>query len=264
MVYRKAVKVNLDLCTGCNKCAEVCLMQVLKVNEKTKKVEIVQIDKCIDCSDCTMICPEEAITLFGQPLDESEYNVERDGPVLTNMKMRRSIREFKDEALPKETIMRLLSVSKYAPSCLNFRQTHFTVLSRTTINRISTQVADWFLTQPHFAHMGKLMKGGYDAVFHNAPHFVVSSCPVNTFPLDVDATIATTTIQLYATDQGYATYWCGFFMTVLAGAPHILAELHLPQNHKVTGAFGLGIPAIKFERGPQRLNLVEGEDVEFV
>jgi NAD-dependent dihydropyrimidine dehydrogenase PreA subunit len=54
-----AVTIDEEKCTGCGSCAEVCPVEALKVNDKTK----VDADTCIDCGTCVDECPEEAINL---------------------------------------------------------------------------------------------------------------------------------------------------------------------------------------------------------
>jgi Fe-S-cluster-containing hydrogenase component 2 len=54
-----AVIVDVEKCTGCGTCAEVCPVEAVKVeNEKA----VVDEEACIDCGTCIEECPEEAIS----------------------------------------------------------------------------------------------------------------------------------------------------------------------------------------------------------
>lgn len=54
-------KVDLDKCTGCGTCADVCPSEVFDVEDD--KCEVARPDDCTDCETCVDECPEEAIEL---------------------------------------------------------------------------------------------------------------------------------------------------------------------------------------------------------
>lgn len=61
LTYIKGVaKIRLDVekCTGCNRCVEVCPHGVLTVD---KRVSFLDKDKCIECGGCMKNCPFDAI-----------------------------------------------------------------------------------------------------------------------------------------------------------------------------------------------------------
>jgi NAD-dependent dihydropyrimidine dehydrogenase PreA subunit len=55
-----AVKVDLEECTGCESCAEVCPVEAIKI--KNDKVKIDE-DECVDCGTCIDECESEALSL---------------------------------------------------------------------------------------------------------------------------------------------------------------------------------------------------------
>lgn len=54
-----AVKVNLEKCTGCGNCAEICPVTAIKI----KKEKAVISDECVECGACVNECPNEALAL---------------------------------------------------------------------------------------------------------------------------------------------------------------------------------------------------------
>jgi NAD-dependent dihydropyrimidine dehydrogenase PreA subunit len=55
-----AVKVDLEKCTGCGACVEVCPADAIKLEDEKAVIS----DECIDCGACVAQCPTEAILAF--------------------------------------------------------------------------------------------------------------------------------------------------------------------------------------------------------
>ncbi|HAA89475.1 MAG: 4 Fe-4S ferredoxin [Thermoanaerobacterales bacterium 50_218] len=54
-------KVDLDKCTGCGTCVDVCPNEVLEIVDD--KCKVVNPDDCTECESCVEECPEGAIAL---------------------------------------------------------------------------------------------------------------------------------------------------------------------------------------------------------
>ena len=64
LIYLKNVvtlQLDLEKCTGCGTCLEVCPRQVLGLNGK--KARIVNRDACMECGACALNCPFEALAV---------------------------------------------------------------------------------------------------------------------------------------------------------------------------------------------------------
>lgn len=56
--YLKPITFNSELCTGCNRCVEVCQVDVFIPNPEAGKPPIVLYpDECWYCGCCVMECP---------------------------------------------------------------------------------------------------------------------------------------------------------------------------------------------------------------
>ena len=56
-------KIDHDLCTGCGICADICPMDVIRMDEDGEKAVIKYQEDCMLCEFCSLDCPEEAITV---------------------------------------------------------------------------------------------------------------------------------------------------------------------------------------------------------
>ena len=55
-----AVRIDLEQCTGCGQCVEICPVTAIKI-EKEKAV--INKSECVDCGNCVDECPNGAIML---------------------------------------------------------------------------------------------------------------------------------------------------------------------------------------------------------
>ena len=55
-----AATVDVDKCTGCSECVEVCPVEAITLeNEKA----VIDEENCTDCAVCVAECPTEAISV---------------------------------------------------------------------------------------------------------------------------------------------------------------------------------------------------------
>lgn len=55
------LSIDIDKCTGCGICENVCPHQILSVNEK--KCRVSDMDLCMECGACMTNCPNESINV---------------------------------------------------------------------------------------------------------------------------------------------------------------------------------------------------------
>lgn len=55
-----AVKIDLEKCTGCSSCVEICPVGAIKIK---KEKAVVNKSECVECGNCVDECPNGALSL---------------------------------------------------------------------------------------------------------------------------------------------------------------------------------------------------------
>ena len=122
MIHMTTILVDKDLCTRCGICSEVCTMGIVTpADENTLPgVKDTVAGMCIQCGHCEVSCPSQALLLNIRP-DEKVSLPAGAGTIPPDdiafyMKKRRSVRHFTNDPVPKEKIVEVLDIARYAAS----------------------------------------------------------------------------------------------------------------------------------------------------
>jgi nitroreductase/NAD-dependent dihydropyrimidine dehydrogenase PreA subunit len=152
-----SVVVDEEACDGCGRCVKTCPMEIIRLRDG-HPVEEHPFDtfRCIGCDSCVAVCPNGAIerkglyrvlegkyrntdvfpaeanTLprpFGDATPERFEDCEdRLTEVERVLFKRRSVRLFKKQQVPKETVERIIEAGRFAPSAGNCQPWAFVVI----------------------------------------------------------------------------------------------------------------------------------------
>lgn len=261
-------QVDSELCVHCGLCAKDCPARIIELADDVPAIEPAAEELCYRCNHCFSICPTGALSILGHKAAEA---VPLDGELpdpdaLEQLVLgRRSVRAYRDENLPPESIDRLFHTAGNAASGMNQRGVTFTVVyDKVELGKLREETyrglgklivaggmpanLQWF-ERVHAAYE----RDGTDVVFRGAPHLVIASAPaVNVTPVE-DCLIALTTFELLAQGRGVGTLWNGMAKWTLTDLlPELGERLGVPADHKVGYAMSFGLPAVRYPRAARR------------
>ncbi len=262
-----------EKCSECMLCVRDCVMGVWRNIDG--KSQVVDIDLCNRCSHCIAVCPCDAIVHDGLKKEEiTSINRKNLSPeayrdIITS---RRSIRQFKNEPVPREIIQQVLDTARYAPTASNSQDVGYIVImdkcliektaagifdlasklfnkTKGGIGRVLTELTglskNRYFRVMHYVQ-NQHAQNGRDFILHNAPVLILIHAPKRKpFACD-DCNIAATTIINYAHTLGLGTCFMGLLTLVLKWRKKIRKEFRVPEGRRVYAALVMGYPAYRF------------------
>lgn len=116
------IEINLAKCNGCGLCVSVCKDFSFQIVDQKVALTANPVFGCVGCGHCMAICPTGAIQIFGRELSPDDLfklpkkETAADYDQLFNLlKIRRSVREFKEEHVEKALIGKIINAASTAP-----------------------------------------------------------------------------------------------------------------------------------------------------
>lgn len=75
---REIIKIDIELCTGCKRCAEVCPVNAIEGADG--KPQSINVEKCVMCGQCIQICSAYASVFEEYPTSRAKRLLERNMP----------------------------------------------------------------------------------------------------------------------------------------------------------------------------------------
>jgi nitroreductase/NAD-dependent dihydropyrimidine dehydrogenase PreA subunit len=255
------LKIDKHLCTKCGICADACPASLISVDADGPYATGTR--QCIACGHCVAVCPFGALDNKNAHLSEQtpfdSANLVDAASATTFLRSRRSIRAYKPEPVPRETISRILDVARFAPTGGNSQGLSYIVISdRGDLKRISATTVDWMEGEvkrgspvaPYFEGIVRnARKTGKDVILRGAPHLIVAVCDTE-FPRGAEnAHFAFAYAELFAPTVGAGTCWAGLFQgCAFSGYGPLIEALKIPARKKVAGGLMVGFPRYRYYR----------------
>ena len=158
--------------------------------------------------------------------------------VMTAIKMRRSIRHYKDKPVEREKLKKVLEAGRLAPSAGNMQEWKFIVVSDKNTRE-------------------KLAMAAHSRFVGEAPLVIVACATITDCVLEsgqlaypMDVAIAVDHMTLKAVEEGLGTCWVGDF-----DERKVKEALNIPDDVRVVTLLTLGYP--KYVPGPRKRKKLE-------
>ena len=241
------IAINQDACIGCGQCVKDCPGACISLS--SGKAGIIENSFCIECGHCYAVCPANAIRMEGFSCEEkpvTPMTVLDSGTLLSAMKSRRTMRQFKDQPVEAEKILRILEAGRYSPTGGNSQSVEFTILGsrqeeaeKICVNLFRTgQKAGSVVTE-----LLKRMDISDHFFFKGAPLVIVVSAKNQT-----DGALASSYMEIMAESLGLGVLYSGFFIACTALSRKLRRLLALPKGRKAVTCMVIGYPAVTYQR----------------
>jgi len=260
--------INETACTRCGLCAATCPSGVVTLSDVglpryTERGS----ELCIACGHCEAVCPSAALALSDPlltpatcALGAAEIEPERLGAYL---RMRRSIRLYRQEPVDRAAIERLMDIVRFAPTGHNRQDVHWLIIHETReLRRLTGMAVDWMRETAASGsplaerfHMNARVyawEQGRDSICRLAPHMVVAYVREGNPVALTNTVIALAHLEIIAPSFGLGTSWGGIFLQALNNYEPLREALELPFEHQAVHCMMFGYPEISFQRPPKR------------
>ncbi len=220
---------------------------------------------CLQCGHCEAFCPTGALALNLRPeertpLPEGAGEISPE-TIAFYLKKRRSIRHFTADPLPRDKILAILDIARYAASGGNSQPVQWLVVyNPERVKKIAALTMEWMKSlqntgHPMAGYVPSLLaawRQGEDVICRNAPHLLFAIVPEGNPIAPIDAIIALSHVDIAAPAYGVGTCWAGFVAGAAAFYPPLQKELELLTEFKFAYAMMLGYPKYKVHTIPRR------------
>jgi len=258
--------VDKEKCVGCGLCVKDCFISDIKLVENKAEIRNVT---CMKCGHCIAVCPKGAVSTDEYNMEEvkehneSEFKIEADR-LLNFIKFRRTTRQFQDKEVEKEKLLKIIEAGRFTQTGTNSQNVSYIVV-KDNIEQLKEMALENLkvrgegilanlnpqtLPYKRYAQMWIKMYNDYkedpkknDKLFFNAPILIlaVSESPVN-------ATLASSNMELMTNALGLGTFFSGFFAMAAQGNDEIRSLLGLKEKEEIVTCMVIGHPNVKYVR----------------
>lgn len=245
------IQIDRNKCIGCRLCVKDCVSGIIGFKDGKA---VMNAPHCIECGHCYAICPAQAVSMPGYDERDcgSVVSMEEIDSVtlLAAMKSRRSIRQFKQLPVEQERIDMILQAGRYCPTATNSQNVAYTVLGsqQDAIEKLCIELLR--KGQKIASPVSKFVRNAKiddQFLFKGAPLVIVVSGTYG-----VDASLASSYMELMAESLGLGVMYSGFFVAAAKLSGKVGKLLNLPPKHKPITCMVIGYPDVTYQRIPPR------------
>ena len=284
------ITIDPETCKKDGLCARVCPARQFEWKERERPV-LAKEDRCVLCGQCMAICPSGSIR--HSRLDITRFErIEDRHPVdpeafMHFLGQRRSVRSFKKDPVPRETLEKVVGCIGLAPTGAfggpGWVRRAVIVTGDENLAKVRDMTAEYIrkmlgmldgifvkaaarfnaeargglATLPDVRMRVAELEAGRDPILYGAPAAVFLHSPKDTSTPQEDNDAAVMYILMAAHAHGLGACWNGYLQHAAAGDffkgfTKLAAFLGIPEGNRVCAAAIIGWPALKLHSVPPR------------
>jgi nitroreductase len=169
------------------------------------------------------------------------------------IKVRKSIRAYRDEPLPQEIVDTILEAGQHAPSARNLQPLEYRVITnKALINRLSDSIVKAVRSDPNAPPPPRGLPPNL-GFFYGAPLLIIIIAPEDNHFAVSDGALAAQNIMLCAASLDLGSCFIGMARFIKKD-PEVCQEIHIPDNMNIVATIICGYPAEDPQPKQKRLN----------
>jgi ferredoxin len=279
--------INQETCIKCKLCIEVCPCNILGLNEKEEVYFISERESiCLECGQCMAVCSTKSLQISAFSYDNDLFDLPENKIFYDEwsnfLSTRRSIRNFKDKAVPKKIIQQIIHSIAFAPFGSAPNEVNITVVnSRKKIESALPLISEFldnivkWIENPFTRFMIKRKKGAEtfntiknhlypiaklgnykleygDRITRDAPAILI-------FHANKEAEEHTNNSLIYATYAMLSAHSLGLGATMIGIVPAAINKIkevkeifQIPEENEAIISVIIGYPKYKYKRAVKR------------
>jgi nitroreductase/NAD-dependent dihydropyrimidine dehydrogenase PreA subunit len=262
------IEVDKKTCKGDGRCVEICPVQILRMNDQRVPEFIPGGEElCINCGHCFAFCPPGSIRLSSMSVEQAarldHAALPKPEQVELLLKGRRSIRQYKDEPVSKESVEKLLDIARYAPSGINRQPVNWAVvMGKDKVYELAGLVVNWLdglvkakspmAESLRFDRLVESWNKGKDLICRDAP------CVIIAYGLKDDPIAAQSCVisgeylEIAAFGFGFGACWAGYLSMAINMSEETRKFVGISSRASAGAAMMVGYAKYRYPRIPSR------------
>jgi len=285
------ITINDETCKKCHICVSVCPAKILITNE-TKNIvtDNKKTHTCLKCGQCMAVCETKSIFVDELTYEKDFFEIKPKDLNFENyydlISTRRSVRNFKNEPVPKELLQKIIDCLAYVPFGALQQSVQITVINNRKVieqglpvmskfyRKLEGWLENFFMKRMIKKKAGietyetlknhllpRIKIGHYDlsngdTITRNAPAIILFHAEKSSESHTKDAYIYATYAAISAHALGLGATIIGLVPAALNKEPELKKIYKIPDNHETVVSLIVGYPKFKYKRGIKREKIV--------
>jgi nitroreductase/NAD-dependent dihydropyrimidine dehydrogenase PreA subunit len=286
-------QITISSCRQCYLCIEICPASVYGKSASGETIVIPGMEElCVACGHCMAVCETKSLQVGSLSYDQNFPDLPLHTVDYGNFKAflmnRRSVRTFRDKAVPEELLQKIADAVSYAPYGVSPDNIEITVIANKELIRkalpdisavykqmrkmlkwsLMRRIFKWIVPKEDFNTLVELIgphlqKGMYDIstgkddISRDAPALILFHAPAGAGEHTVDSHIAMTYAFLAAHSLGLGATVIGLIGPAINNSKPLQKMFRIPKGNVVVETIIIGYPKIHFKRSIVRPRKVE-------